>query len=66
MINKEFLEVLACPACKEDILYIEKENCFICKNCLLKFPVVDDIPDFLLEDAVKISEEEVNKLSDES
>ncbi|RMD45179.1 MAG: Trm112 family protein [Aquificota bacterium] len=62
MISKEFLEILACPECKGEVVYIESENCFVCGRCLLKYPVVEDIPDFLVEDAEKITEEEFKRL----
>jgi len=63
MISKEFLEILACPECKGEVLYIEKENCFVCEKCLLKYIIVDGIPNFLVEDAQKITEEELKRLS---
>ena len=48
-MNKELLDVLACPKCKESV---EVKNKFIlCKKCKLAFPVLDTVPDMLLEDA---------------
>ncbi len=47
----ELLEILACPKCKQPVAYRKEDNVFLCKNCRLKFPVIDGIPDFLLEDA---------------
>lgn len=48
---EELLEILACPKCKNAVTYEREENVFICHTCKLKFPVIDGIPDFLLEDA---------------
>ncbi len=49
MVNKELMEVLACPKCKGKV---ELKNRFvICRKCKLAFPVLDDVPDMLIEDA---------------
>jgi hypothetical protein len=48
-INKKLLDILACPKCKSDVK--QKENFIICEKCRLAFPVLDDVPDMLLEDA---------------
>ena len=51
-LSKELLEILACPKCKGDLVYNEKEEKLICKKCRLKFPVLEgEIPDLLLKDA---------------
>ncbi|MEM5877882.1 MAG: Trm112 family protein [Candidatus Aenigmatarchaeota archaeon] len=55
-VKKELLEILACPKCKGDVE--EKEMFLLCKNCKLAFPVIENIPDMLLEDAWKISKAE--------
>ena len=53
-VDKELLEILACPKCKGDLRYEEKEDKLICDNCKLKFPILEgEIPDLLLEDAEK-------------
>ncbi len=53
---KEYLQVLACPKCKGDLDYKvwdEKEG-FYCKNCQLFYPIVDDIPVMLVEEAENV------------
>ena len=53
---KEYLEVLACPKCKGDLEYVkegEKEG-FYCKKCKLLYPIVEDIPVMLIEEAIKL------------
>jgi uncharacterized protein YbaR (Trm112 family) len=53
MIDKELLDILACPACKKDIeLQGEK---IVCTNpdCGLKFPVRNGIPIMLIDEAEK-------------
>lgn len=56
MINKELLEILACPKCKGDIEYLETENKLLCLKCKLKYPIRDDIPIMLIEEAEIIGE----------
>ncbi len=49
MIDKELLEILACPACKA---YVElKDNKIVCKKCQKKYPVRDGIPVMLIDEA---------------
>jgi uncharacterized protein len=50
MVDKKLLEILACPACKGDIM--EKENIIICLKCGKKYPVVDGIPVMLIDEAI--------------
>lgn len=51
MLNEKLLEILACPKCKGDLEYREKEEVLICHECRLKYRIKDDIPDMLIEDA---------------
>jgi len=52
-LKKELLEILACPVCKGDLENDEKNNMLICNKCKLKYPVKDDIPIMLEEEAQK-------------
>ncbi len=55
MIDKELLDILACPACKGDVELkeIEGKEKIVCKNCGLKYPVQDGIPVMLIDEAEK-------------
>jgi uncharacterized protein YbaR (Trm112 family) len=50
-INKELLEILACPKCKGDLRLTEKEDGLICDKCQLLYEIKDDIPIMLIEEA---------------
>ncbi len=53
MIDKELLDILACPSCKADVV-LEKEGeeeKIICAKCKLKYPVRDGIPVMLIDKA---------------
>jgi len=49
MIDKELLDILACPACKADVEL--KDNKIVCKKCGKKYPIKDDIPIMLIDEA---------------
>lgn len=51
MIEQSLLDILACPQCKEAIRQEEEGGGLICDVCRLKFPVRDDIPVMLVEEA---------------
>ena len=51
MIDEELMKILACPACKADVVL--KENKIVCTKCRLKYPVKDGIPIMLVEEAEK-------------
>lgn len=49
MIDKELLDILACPDCRGDVEL--KDNKIICKQCGKKYPVRDGIPVMLVDEA---------------
>lgn len=53
-INKELLEILACPKCKGDIRLNETEDGLICDKCKLLYEIKDDIPIMLIEEAKQL------------
>ena len=46
MINKELLDILACPACKTDI-ELDKDK-IVCMKCGHKYSIIEDIPIMLI------------------
>jgi len=57
-ISKELLEILACPKCKGDIFLNRKGDGLICKACHLLYPIKDDIPVMLIDEALPHQGEE--------
>lgn len=51
-INKELLEILACPKCKGDIKLTEKQDGLLCEKCRLIYPIRDGIPVMLIDEAM--------------
>ncbi len=48
-MDKELLEILACPQCKESIEW--KDDKLICKKCRKYYPMRDGIPVMLIDEA---------------
>ncbi len=53
-IEKDLLEILACPKCKGEIHLTDSGDGLVCDACKLKYPVKDDIPVMLIDEAEKI------------
>lgn len=51
MLDKELLDILACPKCKGELEYDEKNQKLICHKCRLKYRIEDDIPIMLIDEA---------------
>ena len=53
-VDKDLLEILACPNCRGDVEYREAENEIVCLGkCRYRYPVRDDIPVMLIDEAIK-------------
>ena len=55
-ISKELLDILACPKCKGDIFLTGEGDGLICKSCRLMYPIKDDIPVMLIDEALPYDE----------
>lgn len=51
MIKAELLAILACPKCKGPVRYAEQPESLLCDACALRYPVRDDIPVMLIDEA---------------
>lgn len=50
-MDARLLEILVCPACKGPLDYRKAAAELVCKACRLAYPVKDDIPVMLEEEA---------------
>jgi uncharacterized protein YbaR (Trm112 family) len=57
-MDNKLLEILVCPLCKGPLLYNKARQELICKGDRLAFPVRDDIPVMLEDEARKLPAEE--------
>ncbi len=60
-MDKKLLDILVCPICKGPIRYDKTRAELICKADRLAFPVRDDIPVMLEDEARKLTAEEAEK-----
>ena len=52
MLKPELLEILACPKCKDRVVLDASGEFLRCERCNLRYPIRDDIPIMLIEEAV--------------
>ncbi|MDH5513315.1 MAG: Trm112 family protein [Gammaproteobacteria bacterium] len=60
-MDKKLLDILVCPVCKGPLVYDKKKSELVCKADHLAFPVRDDIPVMLEDEARKLAAEEMPK-----
>ena len=60
MMDKNVLEILACPLCKGELLFDSANQELICKFDRLAYPIIDDIPVMLESRARASSSDEMN------
>jgi len=53
-LDSDLLEILACPKCKGDVRLTENGDGLVCEPCRLKYPVKEDIPVMLIDEAEKL------------
>jgi uncharacterized protein YbaR (Trm112 family) len=53
-LDQRLLEILICPNCHGEVEYIEAEQVIVCRGeCKYRYPVRDDIPVMLIDEAEK-------------
>ena len=50
-LSPQLLSILVCPKCKGELEYRQNEPSLVCHACRLKYPVRDDIPIMLVDEA---------------
>lgn len=52
-LDPELLEILVCPNDRGDLDYRESEQLLVCSTCGYAYPIRDDIPVMLIDEAHK-------------
>jgi uncharacterized protein YbaR (Trm112 family) len=52
-VDPGLIEILACPNCRAEIDYDEAAATITCRGCGFRYPVRDDIPVMLIDEAEK-------------
>jgi uncharacterized protein YbaR (Trm112 family) len=59
-MDKRLLEILVCPLCKSTLHLDSDKNELICKVDRLAYPIRNDIPVMLVDEARSLSADECN------
>lgn len=57
-MDKKLLDILACPVCKGPLVYKKEAGELICKADRLAYPIRDDIPVMLEDEARRLDPDE--------
>ena len=57
-MDNKLLDILACPICKGKLVFVKEKNELVCKADRLAYPIRDDIPVMLEDEARQLSAEE--------
>lgn len=60
-MDKKLLEILVCPICKGALTYDRTRSELLCRVDRLAYPVRDDIPVMLEDEARPVSDEELKR-----
>lgn len=55
MLDKELMSILACPKCKGKVVYNKSKDGLVCAACKLEYPIRDDIPVMLIDEAKSLA-----------
>lgn len=53
-LDRDLLAIIVCPKCKGDLIYEEEKERLVCKNCSVYYPIREDIPILLIDEAKKL------------
>jgi uncharacterized protein YbaR (Trm112 family) len=59
-LDKKLLEILACPLCKTRLIFDPKRQELVCRIDKLAYPILEDIPVMLVDEARRLTDEEVS------
>jgi uncharacterized protein len=55
MLSHDLLNILACPSCKGKLTLLDVDKGLLCSLCGLKFPIREEIPVMLLDEAETVT-----------
>lgn len=59
-MNPKLLEILVCPVCKGPLEWVKAKHELVCRACRIAYPIRDDIPVMLPEEARPLEPGEIN------
>lgn len=61
-MDKQLLDILVCPVCKGELIYLREQQELVCLADKLAYPIRDDIPVMLESEARRLSLDEYDVL----
>ena len=61
-MNKFLLDILVCPKSGHDLIYLDKTNELVCKESKLAYPIKNNIPILLVEEARELESKEIDEI----
>ncbi len=62
-MDMRLLDILACPLCKQSLYYQREQQELICKADRIAYPIREDIPVMLVDEARTLTLEEIDACS---
>ena len=60
-LNRRLLSLLVCPACRAKLIYDPNKNILVCKSEKLAYPIREDVPVMLIEEAYSLTIDEIKQ-----
>jgi len=57
-LDQQLLDILVCPQCKGELALVEGGVSLLCDRCKLKYPVRDDIPIMMVDEAIDMRQQQ--------
>lgn len=54
-LTPQLLDIIACPKCKGSLLLTPERDALLCRPCALSYPVRDEIPVLLIDEATPLT-----------
>ena len=61
-MNKLLLDILVCPKSGHDLIYLDKTNELVCKESKLAYPIKNNIPILLVDEARELEPKEIDEI----
>ena len=61
-MNKFLLDILVCPKSGHDLIYVDKTNELVCKESKLAYPIKNNIPILLVDEARELEPKEIDEI----
>ena len=60
-LDPQLVDLLVCPEDKEPLLYVEAESCLYNPRLRRRYPIVDDIPVLLIDEAEPVADDDLHE-----